>query len=52
MSEQTAPTPMSGGVPVTDELVNRLVEEAEAGYDVELLRRRGGRRPITRTPAR
>ena len=29
------------GVPVTEELVARLVAEAEAGYDVSLLRARG-----------
>ena len=32
------------GVPVTDELVEKLAAEAEAGFDVEeILRRRGGR---------
>ncbi|MCK9930570.1 CopG family transcriptional regulator [Frankia sp. Mgl5] len=41
---------MSGEVPVTDELVARLAGEAEAGYDVEVLRRRGGRRPIGSAP--
>lgn len=41
----------SGGVPVTEELVERLVTEAEAGYDVETLRRRGGRRPLGSAPA-
>ncbi len=35
------------GVPITDELVVKLTEKAEAGYDVdEMLRRRGGRPPI------
>lgn len=38
--------PTSGGVPVTDELVDQLAAEAETGYDVETLRRRGGRRPL------
>ena len=38
--------PSAGGIPVTDELVDRLVEEAERGYDVPTLRRRGGRRPL------
>ena len=38
--------PTAGGVPVTDELVDRLAEEAEQGYDVPTLRRRGGRRPL------
>ncbi|MBT8224432.1 MAG: hypothetical protein HKP61_16385 [Dactylosporangium sp.] len=27
--------PISGGVPVTDELIEQLTAEAEAGYDVE-----------------
>lgn len=39
-------TPTSGGVPVTGDEVDRLVAEAEAGFDVETLRRRGGRRPM------
>jgi hypothetical protein len=35
------------GVPVTDEMVERLATEAEQGYDVEeLVRRRGGRPPM------
>jgi hypothetical protein len=37
----------ASGVPITDELVSKLAEKAEAGYDVEqTLRRRGGRPPI------
>lgn len=35
MSEQT-----SGGVPLTDETVQRLADEAERGYDVNQVRRR------------
>lgn len=35
------------GTPITDELVQRLADEAEAGYDVNTLRRRG--RPIVGT---
>lgn len=32
------------GTPITDELVSKLAEKAQAGYDVEeTLRRRGGR---------
>ncbi len=32
------------GTPITDEMVEALADEAEAGYDVEeILRRRGGR---------
>lgn len=35
------------GVPITDELVEKLSSRAEAGYDVdETLRRRGGRPAI------
>jgi hypothetical protein len=37
----------SGGVPVTDELVQRLAGEAAAGYDVGALRRGGGRRRLS-----
>jgi hypothetical protein len=51
MTTKDATPPTSGGVPVTDELVEQLAEEAEAGYDVESLRRRGGRRPIGSGPA-
>jgi len=39
-------TPTSGGIPITDEQIDQLVAEAEQGYDVDLLRRRGGRRPM------
>jgi hypothetical protein len=42
---------MSGGAPVTDEQVERMAAEAEAGYDVGALRRRGGRRPLGSGPA-
>jgi hypothetical protein len=32
------------GTPITDEMVERMADEAEAGYDVERIRRwRGGR---------
>jgi hypothetical protein len=51
MSEAKKKGRTSGGVPVTDELVQRLADEAEAGYDVEGLRRRGGRRPLGSGPA-
>jgi hypothetical protein len=34
----------ASGVPITDELIDKLAAKAEAGYDVEeTLRRRGGR---------
>ena len=38
--------PTTSGIPVTDAMVDRLAAEAETGYDVETLRRRGGRRPL------
>lgn len=41
------------GIEITDELVGRLAENAEAGYDVdEILRRRGGRPPLGSAAAR
>jgi hypothetical protein len=51
MDNDDPTTPTSGGVPVTDELINRLSAEAEVGYDVEALKRRGGRRPLGSAPA-
>ena len=36
----------TSGVPITDELVAELAEKAQAGYDVDEMRRRGGRPPI------
>jgi hypothetical protein len=51
MSEHKETTRTSGGVPITDEMVDRLAAEAEDGYDVEALRRRGGRRPMGSGPA-
>lgn len=37
----------ASGLPISDELIGKLVDKAEAGYDVdEMLRRRGGRPPI------
>lgn len=37
----------AGGAPISDDLVDRLAETAEQGYDIErTLRRRGGRPPI------
>ena len=33
------------GVPVTEEQIDSWVQEAEAGYDVEILKRRGRGRP-------
>jgi hypothetical protein len=40
------------GVPITEELIEKLSAEAEAGYDVEeILRRRRGRPPMGSGPA-
>jgi len=39
------------GVPVTDQMIDELAADAEAGYDVAALRRRGGRRPLGSAPA-
>ena len=37
----------ASGKPITDELVEKLADKAEAGYDIEeTLRRRGGRPPM------
>jgi hypothetical protein len=37
----------ASGAPITDELVAKLAQEAEAGYDIdETIRRRVGRPPI------
>jgi hypothetical protein len=42
----------ASGKPITDELVEKLADKAEAGYDVEeTLRRRGGRPAIGSAPA-
>jgi hypothetical protein len=42
----------ASGELITDELVQKLAEKAEAGYDVEeILRRRGGRPPLGSGPA-
>ena len=42
----------AGGIPITDELVERLAAKAEAGFDVEeTLRRRRGRPAIGSGPA-
>ncbi|HZJ26641.1 MAG TPA: CopG family transcriptional regulator [Acidimicrobiia bacterium] len=36
-----------GGEPITDEVVEKLAAQAEAGFDVdEIIRRRGGRPPM------
>lgn len=43
----------ASGKPITDEVIAKLAEKAEAGYDVEeMLRRRPGRPPLGSAPAR
>lgn len=41
----------SGGVPITDAIIERLADEAAAGYDLERLQRRGGRPLMGSAPA-
>jgi Ribbon-helix-helix protein, copG family len=52
MARKTAYGTTPSGLPITDELIEKLSKEAEAGYDVdEMLRRRRGRPPIGSGPA-
>lgn len=37
---------------LSDDTIDRLSDQAEAGYDVETLRRAGGRRPMGSSAAR
>ena len=37
--------PTSKGKPVSEDTIDRLSHQAEDGYDVDTLRRAGGRRP-------
>jgi hypothetical protein len=46
MTDHDSGIPASGGVPMTEKQIDQLAAEAEAGYDVDTLRRRGGRRPM------
>lgn len=40
------------GTPITDDMVEAMADEAEAGYDVdEIIRRRGGRPSMGTAPA-
>jgi predicted DNA-binding protein len=41
----------SRGIEITDEVIEKLVEEAEAGYDPKILKNRGGRPPLGSAPA-
>jgi len=45
-------TRTAGGKPVTDEKIQHLADEAEAGYDTATLRRTGGRKPLGSAAAR
>ncbi|WP_368861299.1 ribbon-helix-helix protein, CopG family [Frankia sp. AgB32] len=38
------------GAPVTSDMIDELAADAETGYDVAALRRRGGRRPLGSAP--
>ncbi|MGH8794930.1 MAG: CopG family transcriptional regulator [Stackebrandtia sp.] len=44
-------TPTAGGIPLTDELIQKLADEAEAGYDVEKLLKKRGRKLMGSEPA-
>jgi len=39
------------GTPITDEMVEAMADEAERGYDVEQIRRRGGRPTMESAPS-
>jgi hypothetical protein len=52
MDAKKRPAPTARGRKVSDETIERLAQEAEAGYDVERLRRTGGRKPMGSTAAR
>ena len=47
----TAVIGTSRGKPITDADIERMADEAEAGYDLTTLRRRGGRPPMGSGPA-
>lgn len=51
MTREPPPQRTAGGHAVTDDLVDGLSAEAEAGFDVPALRARGGRRPLGSGPA-
>ena len=42
----------TGGKLVTEETIDQLADQAEAGYDTAALRRQGGRRPMGSAAAR
>ena len=47
----TAVIGTSRGKPITDADIERMADEAEAGYDITTLRPRGGRPPMGSAPA-
>jgi len=52
MAKKKTPGRTASGKPITDEMVEKLAERAEGGYDVdETLRRRPGRPAIGSGPA-
>jgi len=51
MAEMTSHGRSSAGVDLTDEVLERMAEEAEAGLDVTKLRRRPGRPAMGSGPA-
>ncbi len=51
-NKQTSPAVgTSRGKPITDADIERMADEAEAGYDITTLRPRGGRPPMGSSPA-
>ena len=51
-NKQTSPVVgTSRGKPITDADIERMADEAEAGYDITTLRPRGGRPPMGSGPA-
>jgi hypothetical protein len=46
MTTNKSGKPTSGGVPVTDDLIESLAAEADTGFDVDALQQRGGRKPM------
>jgi hypothetical protein len=48
----TAKVPSVHGKPIADDTIERLADQAEAGFDVDALKRTGGRPPIGSAAAR
>ena len=45
-------TPTSNGRPLTDDIIERLADQAETGYDINTLKRISGRPPMGSAAAR